>query len=84
MQEKDAGAKEWMAWMAQPLKTILKEHKDLVYGPVDDLMDEVIRKIAPSIVQAVVSQEIEEDVEEFIDGAREGRFESLDGRLADP
>jgi hypothetical protein len=84
MQKKDAGVEEWMDWMAQPLKTILKQHKDLVYGPVDDLMDEVIRKIAPSIVKAVVAQEIEEDVEEFIDGAREGRFEALDGQLADP
>ena len=84
MQEKDAGVKEWMTWMAQPLKTILTHHKDLVYGPVDDLMDDVFRKIAPKIVKSVVSQEIEEDVEEFIDGAREGRFESLDGQLADP
>jgi len=84
MHNKDAGVKEWTDWMAQPLKTIIKHHKDLVYGPVDDLMDEVIRKIAPQIVKAVVSQEIEEDVEEFIDGAREGRFESLDDQFADP
>ena len=84
MQEKDANVKEWMSWMAQPLETILREHKDLVYGPVDDLMDEAIRKIAPSVVKAVVSKEIDEDVEEFIDGAREGRFEALDGQLADP
>ena len=84
MHDKDAGFKEWADWMAQPLKTILKHHKDLVYGPVDDLMDDVIRAIAPKIVKAVVSQEIDEDVEEFIDGAREGRFEGLDGQLADP
>ena len=84
MHDKDAGIKEWAVWMAQPLKTIIKHHKDLVYGPVDDLMDDVIRAIAPKIVNAVVSQEIEEDVEEFIDGAREGRFEARDGQFSDP
>ena len=84
MYQKDANVKEWMEWMAQPLSTILRAHKDLIYGPVDDLMDDIIRKIAPKIVKAVGEREIDEDVEEFLDGAREGRFEALGGQLADP
>lgn len=84
MHDKGAGIKEWAAWMAQPINVILEHHKDFVYGPVDDLMDDVIRAIAPKIVKSVVTQEIEEDVEEFIDGAREGRFEARDGQFPDP
>jgi hypothetical protein len=81
---REASIKEWAEWMAQPISVILKHHKDLVYGPVDDLVDEVIRKIAPEIVKAVGEREIDEDVEEFIDGAMEGRFEALRGLFKDP
>jgi len=84
MYEKNAGIKEWMGWMAQPLSVILKGHKDLIYGPVDGLMDEVIRQIAPQIVKAIGEREIDEDVEEFLEGAQEGRFDALSGYLADP
>ena len=81
---KSASVKEWMDWMAQPLSVILKEHKDLIYGPVDDLVDEVIRKLAPEIVKAVGEREIDEDVEEFLEGAIEGRFEANQGIYKDP
>jgi hypothetical protein len=82
--DKEAALKEWLSWMAQPLSVILKEHKDFIYGPVNDLMDEVIRKLAPKIVESVGEREIDEDVEEFTDGAREGRFEALQGFFRDP
>jgi hypothetical protein len=81
---RDAGLKEWMGWMALPLSTILKEHKELIYGPVDDLMDEVIRQLAPRIVKAVIEQEVDEDVTEYLEGAQEGRFEALQDLFADP
>jgi hypothetical protein len=84
MYDKNAGIKEWMKWMAQPIPIILQEHKDLIYGPVDDLMDEVLRQIAPQIVKAIGEREIDEDVEEFLGGAQEGRFDALSGYLADP
>jgi len=80
---KDAGVTEWMSWMAQPLSVILDEHKDLIYGPVDDLVDEIIRKVAPTVVKAVLEEEIDEDVEEFLAGAQAGRFHALSGRFQD-
>ena len=79
-----AGAREWLQWMVQPLSVLAKKYKGLVFGPLDDLVDEVFRDIAPSMVKAIGEQEIDEDVDEFIDGAREGRFERLDDQYADP
>ena len=82
--QKQANIKEWMGWMAQPLSVILKEHKELIYGPVDDLVDDIIRKLAPEIVKAVGEKEIDEGVDEFLEGAIEGRFEAQRGLFADP
>ena len=84
MIRREASVSEWMGWMALPIQTILKEHKDLVYGPVDDLVDEIFRKIAPEIVNAVGERKIDEGVEDFESGAIEGRFEALAGEYADP
>ena len=84
MNRRHAGAREWLRWIVQPLSTLTKKYKGLVFGPLDDLMDEVFRDLAPKMVVALGEQEIDEDVDEFIDGAREGRFEALDGLYRDP
>lgn len=75
MQKQAAGS--WMSWVVQPLTTLTKKYRDLVRGPVDDLVDEVFRDLAPSLVKKIGEQEIDEDVEEFLSGAIEGRFEAL-------
>ena len=84
MYTKEAGLREWMAWMAQPLSVLTKKYKDLVHGPLDDLVDEIIRDVAPKIVKSIGEQEIDEDVQEYLEGAKEGRFEMLAGEFADP
>ena len=84
MYTKEAGLREWMAWMAQPLSVLTKKYKDLVHGPLDDLVDEIIRDVAPKIVKSIGEQEIDEDVQEYLEGAQEGRFEMLAGEFADP
>lgn len=84
MSRRHAGAREWLQWIVQPLSVLAKKYKGLVFGPLDDLMDEVFRDLAPQMVKALGEQEIDEDVDEFIDGAREGRFEALDGLYRDP
>jgi hypothetical protein len=70
---REAGLQEWLGWMAQPLHRLLEEHRELVYGPVDDLMDEVFRKLAPALVKKVGEQEVDADVTEFLLGAQMGR-----------
>jgi hypothetical protein len=70
---REAGLQEWIGWMAQPLHRLLEEHRELVYGPVDDLMDEVFRKLAPALVKKVGEQEVDADVTEFLLGAQMGR-----------
>ena len=82
--QKQAAIREWLAWMALPMDSLRKKYRSLIFGPVDDLMDEIIRDIAPQIVKGIGEEEIDEDVEEFVDGAREGRFEAMQGLLADP
>jgi hypothetical protein len=71
--QREAVLQEWVGWMAQPLHRILEEHRELVYGPVDDLMDEVFRKLAPALVKRVGEQEVDADVNEFLLGAQMGR-----------
>lgn len=75
---------DWMQWMAQPIKVILRHHKEFVYGPVDDAMDAVIKEIAPILVKQIGSVEINEDVEDFERGAIKGKWDSDQGLLADP
>lgn len=70
---RQAGLNEWLAYMAQPLYKLLEHHRELIYGPVDDLMDEVFRKLAPALVKKVGEQEIDADVTEFLLGAQMGR-----------
>ena len=84
MYTKEAGLREWAVWMAQPLSVLTKKYKDLVHGPLDDLVDEIIRDVAPKIVKSIGEQEIDEDVQEYLEGAQEGRFEMLAGEFADP
>ena len=84
MNHRHAGSREWLQWVVQPLSVLTKKYKGLVFGPLDDLTDEVFRDLAPEMVKAIGEQEIDEDVGEFIDGAREGRFEALDGLYRDP
>jgi len=79
-----AGTREWLQWMAQPLSVLTKKYKDLVYGPMDDLVDEIIRDVAPKLVKRIGEQEIDEDVQEYLEGAQEGRFEALAEEYADP
>ena len=82
--EMEAGISEWLDWIAQPIKTIWRHHKDFVYGPVDDAVDTIIRKLAPKIVKAIGEREVDEDVDEFIEGAASGRWDAKRGLLADP
>lgn len=70
---RQAGLNEWLAFMAQPLYKLLEHHRELVYGPVDDLMDDVFRKLAPALVKKIGEQEIDADVTEFLLGAQMGR-----------
>jgi hypothetical protein len=81
--EKEAAMKEWLQWMVQPFSVLAKKYKGLVYGPLDNLTDEIFRDIAPQLVKAIGEEEIDEDVEEFLDGANEGRFEKLRGWAAE-
>ena len=80
---KEAVMKEWMAWMAQPFSVLVKKYRDLVFGPLDDLTDEIFRDLAPGLVKTIGEEEIDEDVEEFLSGAQEGRFEKLKGWVAE-
>lgn len=76
---KEAAAKEWLKWMVQPWSVLSKKYKDLVFGPIDDLTDEIFRDLAPELVKGIGEEEIDEDVTEFLEGAQEGRFEKLRG-----
>ena len=80
---KEAGVKEWLKWMVQPWDLLSKKYKDLVFGPIDDLTDEIFRDLAPNLVKGIGEEEIDEDVEEFLTGAQEGRFEKLRGWVAE-
>lgn len=77
--ELEAGMREWLQWMVQPVEVLAKKYRQLVFGPLDDLTDEIFRDLAPEMVKAIGEEEIDEDVDEFLDGAREGRFEQLRG-----
>ena len=73
----EAGMREWLKWIVQPMDVLKKKYKGLVLGPIDDLTDEIFRDLAPELVKAIGEEEIDEDVEEFLSGAQEGRFEGL-------
>ena len=77
--EIEAGVREWLKWIVQPLDVLQKKYRDLVFGPIDDLTDEIFRDLAPNMVKAIGEEEIDEDMEEFLEGAQEGRFEQLRG-----
>jgi hypothetical protein len=79
----EAGMREWLKWMVQPLEVLSKKYRQLVFGPLDDLTDEIFRDIAPDLVKAIGEEEIDEDVEEFLQGAQEGRFEKLKGWVSE-
>lgn len=82
--EREAGMSEWLQWIVQPFDVLRKHHKKFISGPLDDATDAVIKEIAPSIVKAVVAQEVNEDVDEYLEGAQEGRFDSLAGHHRSP
>jgi len=75
---------EFVKWVVQPLSTIVKHHREFIYGPIEDLMEEVFRRIAPNLLKQVAEAEIDADVDEFLDGATHGKWESERGLLADP
>ena len=82
--QRDAGLGDMIESVKDYGLKIFDMHKELVFRPVDDLMDDLFRAIAPEIVKAVGEKEIDADVEEYLEGAQEGRFEALAGYLSDP
>lgn len=69
------GPSEWLGWIVRPWKVLWDHRVDFVRGPVDDAMDDVIRRVAPEIVVALGEREVDEDVDEFEAGAMRGRFD---------
>lgn len=80
----EAGPSEWLQWMVQPFDVLKRHYQKFVTGPIDDAADAIIRDLAPDMVKGIIEQEVDEDVQEFLEGAQEGRFESLAGLRADP
>ena len=80
----DAGAKEWLQWIVQPLSVLYRNQRKFIQGPVDDAMDQVIREIAPVLVREIIEREIEEDITEFQEGAIQGQWDASHGNFADP
>lgn len=67
---------EWLSWIVRPWKVLWDHRAEFVQGPVDDAMDDVIRRVAPEIVIALGEREVDEDVDEFAAGALRGRFDA--------
>lgn len=82
--EREAGPSEWVQWAIQPFSVLKKHHKKFVSGPLDDAADAILKDLAPELVEAIIEQEVDEDVQEYLEGAQEGRFESLAGQFGDP
>jgi hypothetical protein len=76
------GPSEWLEWIVRPWKVLWDHRVDFVRGPVDDAMDDVIRKVAPEIVIALGEREVDDDVDEFAAGATRGRFDRLSNLYA--
>lgn len=70
---REAALGEWLQWMAQPLRKIIELHREFVYGPVKELVDDAIRAIAPKLVKELAEREVDSDVEEFAQGAALGK-----------
>jgi len=70
---REAALGEWLQWMAQPLRKIIELHREFVYGPVKELVDDAIRAIAPKLVKELAEREVDSDVEEFQRGAALGK-----------
>jgi hypothetical protein len=80
---REAAIKDWLKWIAQPLAVIWKHHRDFVYGPIDDAVDEIIRDLAPKLVKLIGEREVDEDVDEFITGAQAGKWDADQGSFKD-
>jgi hypothetical protein len=81
---REAAFSEWLQWMAQPFSKILELHREFVYGPVKELVDEVVRNLAPKLVKELAELEVDSDVEEFSRGAVIGKSDRDRGRPASP
>lgn len=80
----EAGAKEWLQWIVQPVDVLRRNAKAFISGPIDDAMDTVLQEIAPQLVEKVAEHEIDSDIDEFMEGAVKGRWDADKGYLADP
>jgi len=81
---REASLKDWLDWIVQPLGEIVRHHRKFVYGPVEDLVEEAIRKIAPKLLKVVAENEVDADVDEFKDGAVLGKWHADKQILANP
>lgn len=81
---REAAFQEWLSWMAQPFKVILRHHRDFVYGPVDDTVDTIIKELAPKLVKSLREKEVDQEVDAFERGAREGWRDYYKGKKPDP
>ncbi len=70
---KEAAFREWLQWVSQPFDTIIKLHKEFVLGPVQDLVDEIIKRLVPGLVKELAKVEIEKDVTQYEFGFLRGR-----------
>jgi hypothetical protein len=81
---RDAALDEWLQWMAQPLKRVVDLHREFVYGPVKELVDDAIRAIAPQLLKELAEREVENDVAEFAHGASLGKRDRERGTALRP
>ena len=81
--EREAALKEWLKWIAQPLKVIYDHHREFVQGPVDDAVDNIIRDLAPVFVKRLGEIEVDADVDEFTEGAVAGKWHADRGEFSD-
>ena len=81
---REAALSEWFQWMAQPVQSILKHHREFVLGPVHDLIDTVIKSIAPTLVKELAEAEVEQDLRDFERGAAAGKADRASGKPASP
>jgi len=79
---KDAGLYDyWETYVKRPIQTLVKRAPELKDGPMDDVIDDVLRDIAPLVSEAVQKQMIQITFDEFEAGAFAGAKDAIDGRL---
>lgn len=81
---REAAVKDWMSWMAQPFRKIVDLHREFVYGPVEELVNQIFRKLAPSLLKAIAKKRVDENIADFTRGATMGKFDFNSGRPAHP